>query len=100
MFGGRSARQRAQNRATPGFSPGARRPDNDQRMNARGNVAHQAARTEVSNLETSALRRPLSPDSDFAADSTCEDAEPVSVAPRSTSVMLDDTCWVPRAACW
>src|SRR5882672_9140634 len=61
--------------------------------------ARQAARTEVRNLETSARRRPLSPDSDFAADSTCEEAEPVSVAPRCTSVMLDDTCWVPCAAC-
>ena len=31
----------------------------------------------------------LSPDSDCAADRTCEEAEPVSLAPRCTSVMLD-----------
>src|SRR5882762_6518733 len=60
---------------------------------------NQAARTESRNLPTSSLRRLLSPDSDCAADSTCEEAEPVSLAPRCTSVMLDDTCWVPCAAC-
>ena len=41
----------------------------------------------------------LSPDSDCAAESTCEEAEPVSLAPRCTSVMLEETCWVPCAAC-
>ena len=46
------------------------------------------------------MSRPLSVDSDCAADSTCEDAEPVSLAPRCTSVMLEETCWVPCAACW
>src|SRR5215475_3504206 len=60
----------------------------------------QAARTSVRNFDTSALSRPESDDSDLAADSTCEDAEPVSVAPRCTSVMLEETCWVPCAACW
>src|SRR5450755_4027512 len=59
----------------------------------------QAARTDVRNLLTSARRRPLSPDSDFAAESTCEEAEPVSVTPRCTSVMFDETCCVPCAAC-
>ena len=38
-------------------------------------------------------------ESERAADSTCEEAVPVSVAPRCTSVMLEDTCWVPCAAC-
>jgi hypothetical protein len=42
----------------------------------------QAARTEFRNLPTSSLRRLLSPDSDCAAESTCEEAEPVSLAPR------------------
>src|SRR5215475_11619291 len=62
-------------------------------------IPDQAARTLVRNFETSLLRRVLSPDSILAADSTCEDAEPVSVAPRCTSVMLDETCMVPWAAC-
>src|SRR3954469_8301557 len=61
---------------------------------------YQAARTEFRNLPPSSLRRLLSPDSDCAADSTCEEAEPVSLAPRCTSVMLDETCCVPCAACW
>src|SRR5439155_22638832 len=59
----------------------------------------QAARTESRNLPTSSLRRLESVDSDCAAESTCADAEPVSLAPRCTSVMLEDTCWVPWAAC-
>src|SRR5215467_5415402 len=61
--------------------------------------ADQAARTELRNLPTSCLRRLESDDSDCAEDSTCEEAEPVSPAPRCTSVMLEETCWVPRAAC-
>src|ERR671912_391501 len=60
---------------------------------------NQAARTESRNLPTSSLRRLESLESDCAADSTCEEAEPVSLAPRWTSVMLDETCWVPCAAC-
>jgi hypothetical protein len=60
---------------------------------------NQAALTELRNLPTSTLRRLLSPDSDCAAVKTCEEADPVSVAPRCTSVMLADTCWVPWAAC-
>ena len=55
----------------------------------------QAARTEVRNFDTSTFKRLKSPASIFAADSTCEDAEPVSVAPRCTSVILDETCRVP-----
>src|SRR5260370_6190504 len=58
-----------------------------------------AARTESRNLPTSSLSRLLSPDSDCAAESTCEEAEPLSDAPRCTSVMLAATCWVPCAAC-
>src|SRR6185369_15349145 len=59
----------------------------------------QAARTELRNLPTSSLRRFESVESDCAADSTCDDAEPVSLAPRCTSVMLEETSWVPCAAC-
>ena len=58
----------------------------------------QAARTVARKRLTSSFSRLLSRASERAADSTCEEAEPVSVAPRCTSVMFDDTCWVPRAA--
>src|SRR5882724_8104494 len=61
---------------------------------------YQAALTELRNLPTSSLRRLLSPDRDCAAASTCDEADPVSLAPRCTSVMLEETCWVPWAACW
>src|SRR5689334_6643036 len=59
----------------------------------------QAARTEPRNFATSDLSRPESADSVWAAENTCEEAAPVSVAPRWTSVMLDETRSVPRAAC-
>src|SRR5882724_2065261 len=59
----------------------------------------QAALTELRNLPTSSLRRLLSPDSDCAAERTCDEADPVSLAPRCTSLMLAETCWVPWAAC-
>src|SRR6266700_7884454 len=62
--------------------------------------SRQAARTEFKNLPTSNLRRLLSPDSDCAAERTCDEADPVSLAPRCTSVMLELTCMVPWAACW
>ena len=55
----------------------------------------QAARTESRNLDTSILRRLLSTDSECVAESTCDEADPVSLAPRCTSVMLADTCWGP-----
>src|SRR4051794_36925003 len=64
-----------------------------------GPCACQAARTELRNLSTSIFRRLLSPDNDCAAESTWVEAEPVSEAPRCTSVMLEETCWVPCAAC-
>jgi hypothetical protein len=51
------------------------------------------------NFSTSAWSRLLSFDSDSADESTCVDAEPVSLAPRLTSVMLDATWAVPLAAC-
>ena len=38
-------------------------------------------------------------DSDCAAERTCDEAEPVSLAPCCTSVIFDETCWVPCAAC-
>src|SRR3977135_2134441 len=59
----------------------------------------QPALTESRNLPTSSLRRLLSPDSDCAAERTCDEADPVSLAPSCTSVMLELTCWVPCAAC-
>src|SRR5450432_751479 len=59
----------------------------------------QAARTVLRNLPTSSFRRLLSLDSDFAAERTCDEADPVSLAPRCTSVMLEETCCVPCAAC-
>src|SRR3954471_13028343 len=46
----------------------------------------QAALTVSRNLPTSSLRRLLSRDSDGAAERTCDEAEPVSPAPRCTSV--------------
>src|SRR3954452_14599090 len=52
----------------------------------------QAARTVLRNLPTSLLRRLLSRDSVCAAESTCAEADPVSVEPRCTSEMLALTC--------
>ena len=43
------------------------------------------------NFATSRFSRPLSFDSDSAADNTCEEALPVSEAPRCTSEMLAAT---------
>ena len=48
---------------------------------------HQATRTELRKLPTSSLSRLLSRDSDWAAARTWEEADPVSWAPRRTSVM-------------
>src|SRR5580658_5508546 len=62
-------------------------------------LVDHAARTEFRNLLTSTLRRLLSPDSCRAAESTTDEAEPVSLAPRWTSVMLDETCWAACATC-
>jgi hypothetical protein len=42
----------------------------------------------------------LSRGSDLADAGTCDDADPVSDAPRLTSLMLLATCEVPCAACW
>src|SRR6266511_126676 len=64
-----------------------------------GKLIRQAARTESRNLATSSLRRLLSPESDCAAERTCDEAVSVSVAPRCTSVMLAETICVPCAAC-
>src|SRR4051812_32273235 len=54
-------------------------------------MPRHAARTVSRKLPTSGLRRLLSPESDWAAASPCDDAEPVSLAPRCTSVMLAET---------
>src|SRR5205807_10414992 len=59
-----------------------------------------AARTVARNLATSAFRRAFSLESNWADDSTWEEAEPVSPAPRLTSAMLVATCEEPIAACW
>src|SRR5262245_22857215 len=56
-----------------------------------------AARTESRNCVTSSFSRPLSPDRECAADRICDDADPVSEAPRCTSTTLLETCCVPCA---
>jgi hypothetical protein len=53
--------------------------------------AGQAALTVLRNLPTSSFSLLLSPDSDFAEDKTCVEADPVSLAPCCTSVMLEET---------
>src|SRR6478735_10556500 len=58
-----------------------------------------AALTVARNLTTSAFRRLFSLESNCADESTCEEAEPVSPAPRLTSAMLVATCVEPIAAC-
>ena len=50
------------------------------------------------NFATSHFSRLLSLDSDCAAESTWDEALPVSEAPRWTSEILADTCDVPSAA--
>ena len=55
--------------------------------NGPDHVCCQAALTVLRNLPTSSFRRLLSLDSDFAAERTCDEADPVSLAPRCTSVM-------------
>src|SRR3954471_11225118 len=59
-----------------------------------------AARTVARNLMTSAFSRLFSFDSSCAEDSTCDEAEPLSPAPRCTSAMQVATCVLPIAACW
>jgi hypothetical protein len=58
-----------------------------------------AARAVSKKLPTSSLRRLLSRESDCDDASTCDEAVPVSLAPRCTSVILEATCRVPSAAC-
>src|SRR3954451_20490119 len=57
------------------------RPSLPRHSSAQAGLA-QAARTESRNLPTSSLRRLESDDSDCAAESTGDEAEPVSLAPR------------------
>src|SRR5947209_9552616 len=64
------------------------------------NAAGYAARTVARNLLTSAFSRLFSLDNSCAEDSTCEEAEPVSPAPRLTSAIEVATWVVPIAACW
>jgi hypothetical protein len=52
---------------------------------------------DVEELATSRFSRLLSCDSTCAADSTCEEAEPVSDAPRCMSATFSETLRVPRA---
>ena len=72
--------------------PPAGRFRQDARFEQAPSRSHQAARTDSRNLATSTLRRLLSPDSDCAAERTCDEAVSVSVAPRCTSVMLAEIC--------
>jgi len=44
-------------------------------------LCRQATRTELGNFPTSSLSLLLSLDNDFAAERTCEEAAPVSLAP-------------------
>jgi hypothetical protein len=48
----------------------------------RRETVNQAARTLSRNLPTSSLRRLLSDDNVCAAESTCDEADPVSEAPH------------------
>src|SRR6185437_11398448 len=64
-----------------------------------GHGRRQAARTVERNFCTSAFSRLLSPESDWAEESTCDEAEPVSLDPRCTSVIFDATKVVPCEAC-
>jgi hypothetical protein len=57
----------------------------------------QAARIVARNLLIASSSRLLSLASERADDSTCEEAEPVSAAPRLTLVMFEATCVVPDA---
>jgi hypothetical protein len=57
-----------------------------------------AARTVARKRSTSVFSRLPSLASDCAEESTWPEAEPVSLAPRCTSVMLAWTCDVPSAA--
>src|SRR5260370_30695172 len=61
--------------------------------------SHHAALTESRNLPTSSLRRLLSPDSNRAAESTCDEAAPVSPAPHCTSAIFVETYCLPCTAC-
>src|ERR1700738_2501240 len=70
-----------------------------EQRNHRAVCRTQAARTELTNLPTSIFSRLLSPDSLRAAESTSDEAAPVSPAPRFTSPMLDETCWVACETC-
>src|ERR1700744_6005276 len=57
------------------------------------------ARTVPRNFSTSDFSRLFSDESDFAADSTWDEALPVWLAPCCTSMMLALTSLVPYAAC-
>src|SRR3954464_10519278 len=72
-------RPSAVGRSTSGGAP---------RLGEFGGLAREAGRTDSRNWATSSLRRVLSPDSNCAAERTCDEAVSVSVAPRCTSVML------------
>src|SRR5207253_457131 len=58
-----------------------------------------AATQEISRNVQQAAQGTHEVSSNIAADSTCEEDEPVSLAPRCTSTMLEETSWVPWAAC-
>jgi hypothetical protein len=67
----------------PALSVEAFSPRDEARLHWKPGIAIYAARTVTRNLSTSILRRLLSLESDCADDSTCEEAEPVSLAPAA-----------------
>src|SRR5260370_35644367 len=79
-------------------APGHRCLKHDSRRKDYQLESFYAARTVARNLTTSAFRRLFSLESSCADESTCEEAEPVSPAPRLTSAMLVATWVAPVAA--
>ena len=61
--------------------------------------AYVRSLTLLRNVSTSLRSRLESRDSDWAAERTCDDAVPVSDAPRCTSAAFVETAWVPWAVC-
>src|SRR6266481_9837207 len=60
----------------------------------------QAARIFAMKRSSSSRKRVLSVERDFAEFKTSSDADPVSVAPRFTCMILAAASWVPWATVW
>src|SRR5260370_7205979 len=80
-------------------APGHRCLKHDSRRKDYQLESFYAARTVARNLTTSAFRRLFSLESSCADESTCEEAEPGSPAPRLTSALLVATWLEPIPAC-